>query len=209
MRSVIAVMFMSLDGVAEFPLYDEQELGADADEPDPMWIPRMDSMDTLILGRRTYELWRTYWPGKKDDPAASDFQKTFSAFCDRAQKLVVSKTLKEAEWPNSRIVRGDLAEEVARLKATPGKDIALGGGPRVLQSFLARGLVDELIIAMSPSLLGHGKPFFHVDAEPDSTRDAVPVGAPGRQDFSLVESKAMSDGTLFLHYRRVAAKPTA
>lgn len=209
MRNVIAVMFMSLDGVAEFPIYAEQELGADADEPDPMWMPRMESIDTLILGRRTYQLWKSYWPGKRNDPGASDFQKTFAAFCDRAEKLVVSKTLTEADWPTSRIVRGDLTEEVARLKAAPGKDIAIGGGPRVLQSFLERGLVDDLIISMAPSLLGHGKPFFHVDLEPDSTRDAVPEGAEGRQDFQLVESKALNDGTLFLHYRRAPSKSSA
>jgi dihydrofolate reductase len=203
MRRVMAVMFVSLDGVAEFPLYDEVP-GA-AEEPDPMWTPRMDSIDTLILGRRSYEKWSEYWPAKKDDPAASEFARAFSAFADRSEKLVVSRTLKKADWANSRIVSGDIGEEVARLKAAPGKDIAIGGGPRTLQSFLERGLVDDMILAMFPSLLSEGKPLFHVVNKPDNERDMVPVGAPGRRDFKLVESKPLNDGTLYLHYRRAPA----
>jgi dihydrofolate reductase len=206
MRKVLAVMFTTLDGVAEVPLYDA-EPGADTDEPDPMWVPRMESIDTLILGRRTYEKWVGYWPAKKDDPTASEFQKAFSSFCDRAEKLVVSKTLKKADWTNSRIVSGDLEGEVARLKALPGKDIAIGGGPRVLQSFLERGLVDELVLAMSPSLVGEGKPLFRVISKPDSERDMVPPGTPGRHDFKLIESKALDDGSLYLHYQRAPGKP--
>jgi len=204
MRKVVAVMFMSLDGVAEFPLYEEDP--GTPEEPDPMWVPRMETFDTLILGRVAYEKWLQYWPARKDDPEASKFQRDFSAFCDRSEKLVVSKTLKRADWTNSRIVAGDLREEVERLRSKPGRDIVIGGGPRVLQAFLERGLVDELVIAMFPTLLGEGKPFFHVNWKPDSPRDMVPVGAPGRQDFQLVESQALRDGTLYLHYRRAPSR---
>lgn len=203
MRRVLAVMFVSLDGVAEFPLYDE-EPGA-AEEPDPMWTPRMESIDTLILGRRSYEKWYEYWPAKKDDPSANEFARAFSTFADRSEKLIVSKTLKKTDWTNSRIVSGDIGEEVARLKALPGKDIAIGGGPRTLQSFLERGLVDDLILAMFPSLLSEGKPLFHVVNKPDHERDMVPVGAPGRRDFTLIESQPLRDGTLYLHYQRAPA----
>jgi dihydrofolate reductase len=206
MRTVMALMFMSLDGVAEFPIYEEEPAATDDDSEEPMWSPRMASIDTLVLGRRAYEAWSGYWPAQKTNPESSAFAKAFSEFADRAEKLVVSKTLKKTDWPNSRVVRGDIGEEIARVKALPGKDIALGGGPRVLQSFLERGLVDELLIEMFPSLLGRGKPFFHVVDDPENPGDFVPLGAPGRRDFKLIEARPLKDGTLFLHYRHAPAK---
>lgn len=206
MRKVVAVMFMTLDGVAEFPVYPPETGAAADEEEDPMWTPRMDSIDTLLLGRVAYTKWYAYWPARKRDPDSNDFQKSFAAFADRAEKLVFSTTLKKVEWPHSRIVSGDAGKEIARLKSLPGKDIALGGGPRLLQSFLAQGLVDELVIAMFPSVVGKGKPFFHVVSNPENPEDRVPLGAPGRQDFELVESKPMNDGTLFLHYRKRPAE---
>lgn len=205
MRKVLAIVFMSLDGVAEFPIYevDPPAGSVEEEEEDPMWKPRMASIDTLILGRIAYEKWYAYWPARRADPTCSEWQSAFSLFADRAEKLVVSKTLRNADWPNSRIVSGDIAEEVTRLKTLPGKDIALGGGPRILQSFLERGLVDELLIEMFPSLLGRGKPLFHVLADPEHPGDFVPSGAVGRRDFKLVDAKPLRDGTVFLHYRRV------
>ena len=195
-------MFMTLDGIAEFPDYAEDD-GSDAvGEGPPMWNSRMDSIDTLLLGRRTYELWAAYWPGQQNDPSATPFQKRFSRFADRAEKVVFSKTLKSADWPRSRIVRGDLGEEVHRLKSLPGKDIVLGGGPKLAQSFLERDLADELFIEMFPSIVGRGKPLFRVAGDPDHGEDVVPQGAPGRHDFKLVEARPQGDGTVLLHYAR-------
>jgi hypothetical protein len=102
---------------------------------------------------------------------------------------VFSKTLKSANWPKSRIVRGDLGEEIVRLKSLPGKDIVLGGGPRLAQSFLERELADELYIEMFPSIVGRGKPLFCVAGNPDHSEDVVPQGAPGRHDFTLIEAR--------------------
>jgi dihydrofolate reductase len=208
MRKVLAIMFMSLDGVAEFPISDEDpESGP---EEDPMWTPRMGSIDTLILGRRAYEKWAEYWPARRNDPDSSAFQKAFSEFCDRVEKLVISDSLPKAGWGNSRVVRGaDLGAEMARLKTLPGKDIVIGGGPRVLQAFLERQLVDELVLAVFPTLLGRGKPLFHVVDDPDHPDDFIPMGAEGRRDFRLVDSKPLQDGTVVLHYRRVPPKVPA
>jgi len=205
MRKVLILMFMTLDGVAEFP-----DTGEDADsnatsEGPPMWNSRMDSTDTLLLGRQTYEKWAAYWPGQQNNPSATPFQKKFSRFADRTEKVVFSKTLKSADWPKSRIVRGDLGEEVARLKSLPGKDIVLGGGPKLAQSFLERDLADELFITMFPSIVGGGKPFFRVAGNPDHSEDVVPLGAPGRHDFKLIEARLLRDGEVLLHYARASS----
>jgi dihydrofolate reductase len=202
MRKVLIAMYMTLDGVAEIPEYAEGAGSSAPSEGPPMWRARMDATDTLLLGRRTYELWAGYWPRQQDDPSASPFQKEFSRFADRAEKVVFSKTLKSADWPRSRIVSGDPGEEVRRLKSLPGKDIVLGGGPRLAQSFLARELADELFIEISPSIVGSGKPLFHVEVNPDHAEDFVPLGAPGRHDFKLIEAQSQNDGTVLLHYAR-------
>jgi dihydrofolate reductase len=198
MRKVLMIMFMTLDGVAEFPSYPQPE--SPVDEEDLMWTPRMESIDTLFLGAHSYVAWAKFWPARKTEPKSSQWAKTFSRFADRAEKVVFSKSLTHAEWQNSRIVRGDPAAEVARLKALPGKDMALGGGPRLAQSFLENRLVDEMFIEMFPSIVGKGKPFFHVAGDPDHSEDVVPQGAPGRSDFRLLEARGLADGTVYLHY---------
>jgi dihydrofolate reductase len=201
MRKILILMHMTLDGVAEIPDYGSVP-GPSPEEPDdPMWDSRMDSIDTLLLGRRTYEMWAGFWPGKKSDSSASAWMKKFSRFADEAEKVVFSKTLTSADWPRSRIVRGDIAQEVARLKAQPGKDMAVGG-PRLAQSFLAANLADELLLEVFPSIVGRGKPLFRVVGDPGHDEDLIPLGAPGRHDFHLVESRALRDGVLFVHYRR-------
>ncbi len=205
MRKVLVVMFMTLDGVAEFPRYraaPEIPATEAEEEDDPMWTPRLGSIDTLFLGRVAYGKWAEFWPGRKSDPKASAWDRAFSTFCDRAEKVVFSKTLPTADWPNTRIVRSGVAEEVRRLQALPGGDMAVGGGPRLAQSFFEHDLVDELLLEVFRSLVGQGKPMFHVVPDPDHAEDFVPLGVPGRRDFALVEAKPLTDGTVFLHYRR-------
>jgi dihydrofolate reductase len=192
-------MYMTLDGIAEFPVYEGvQDDGSD----DPMWTPRMGNIDTLLLGATAYQKWFAFWPSRKSDPTAIPWEAEYSRFTDRVEKVVFSKSLEKADWPNSRIFRGDPAEEVARLKSRPGKDIALGGGPRLAQSFLAEGLVDEMFLSIFPSIVGKGKPLFRVSQEPDNPRDMIKEGTPGRHDFRLLESKQLKDGTLFVHYEK-------
>ncbi len=205
MRKVLMLMFMTLDGVAEFPDYAEDTDSNDPGEGPPMWTSRMDSTDTLLLGRRTYEKWAAFWPRWKNEPSAGKFMQDFSRFADRAEKVVFSKSLKSADWTKSRIVTGDLGEEVVRLKSLPGKDIVLGGGPKLAQSLLERALVDELFIIMFPSIVGGGKPLFRVAGNPDHEEDVVPRGAPGRQDFTLIEARPLKTGEVQLHYARASS----
>jgi dihydrofolate reductase len=202
MRKVLILMSMTLDGVAEYPEYVEEPGSTGPDEGPLLWTARMGTTDTLLLGRRTYEKWADFWPRWKNDPSAGKFMQEFSRFADRTDKVVFSKTLKSADWPKSRIVRGDPGEEVRRLKSQSGKDIVLGGGPKLVQSFLERDLADELLLTISPSIVGSGKPLFRVAGDPDHVEDMVPRGAPGRHDFKLIEGKPLKSGEILLHYAR-------
>jgi dihydrofolate reductase len=166
---------------------------------DPMWGSRMSGIDTILLGRITYEKWVGFWPSQLNNPDAPRFEKAFAAFANDARKVIFSKTLRSASWRNTIIVSGDVGEEVRRLKSLPGKNIALAG-PRLAQSFIERGLVDEMLLEIFPSILGKGIPLFKVEPNPDNPEDHVPMGVPGRQDFKLLEAKPLKDGTVFLHY---------
>ena len=198
MRKIQMFMFMTIDGQAQFPAYAEPPYTDAAD--DPMWEPRMASIDTIILGANAYRKWAAHWPKQKDNPKASDWQRNYSRFADRCQKVVFSTSLKEPLWENTHIARGTPTEEAARLKAAPGGGIALGGGPRIAQSFLDADLVDEMILEVHPSIVGRGKHLFRTSDDPNFADDVIPIGSPGRHDFLLGEARALNDGTLFVRY---------
>lgn len=202
MRKVWLTMFTTLDGIAELPEYPPDPAAPDSPSENPIWSPLMDSIDTLFLGRVTYEAWASFWPMMKDNPDADPFFRSFSRFADRCEKVVFSRTLKTASWQNSRIVTGDLPGEVARLRKLPGRDMAVPGGPQLAQSFLEHDLVDELMLEVSPSLVGTGKSLFRVAPGPGHPDGRVPIGAAGRLDFKPVQAKVLPDGQLFLWYRR-------
>lgn len=196
-------MFMTIDGRAHFPVYTEAPF-TDVDD-DPMWEPRLGSIDTILLGGVAYAAWASFWPKRKDDPEASEWQREYSRFANRARKVVFSKSLREPLWENTQIARGTPAEELARIRSSEGGNIALGGGPRLAQSFLAEGLVDEMLLEIQPSLLGRGMSLFKTVEDPEYP-NFVPDGAPGRHDFLLRESKGLKDGTVFLRYELARKK---
>ena len=204
-RKVLAALQMTIDGVAEWPAYPDEPEESDADGSDfweAMYASYWDSVDTLLLGRPTYLKWSGFWPEVRKQPDAEKFMRQFSEFADRVEKIVFSRTLTAAPWEKSRIVRGDISKEMERIKSQPGGDLVLGGGPRLAQEFLRRGLIDELRLTVYPSLVGRGKPLFDVDRVPDNPEDRVPLGAPLRHDFRLVEARPLKSGggAVFLHY---------
>ncbi|HTW40665.1 MAG TPA: dihydrofolate reductase family protein [Thermoplasmata archaeon] len=202
MRKVFAFQFMSIDGIGEFVAYPD-DWSSGPDEGNALWAPYMPEIDTLFLGRRTFEIFAEYWPRQKDEASASEWTKEFSRFYDRVEKVVFSKSLRNGVWPNSRIARGPIEAEVARLRETPGGTMAVVGGPRLFQSFLAADLIDDMFLGVFPSIVQHGKPLFRLQLDPDAPAAPVLVGAPDRHDFRAVDARATASGEVFLHYRRV------
>ncbi len=218
-RRVFAGLQMTLDGVAEWPAFpdDYPDDFPDASEVDgsdgsdfwkSMYADYWDSVDTLLLGRTTYQKWSSFWPEVRQKPDAGRFPRQFSEFADRVEKVVFSRTLKSAPWERSRIVRGDISEEIGRLKAQPGGNLLLGGGPRLAQEFHRRGLIDELRLTVYPSVVGRGKPLFDVERLPDNPEDRIAIDAPLRHDFRLVEARPLRSGggAVFLHYAAVRGR---
>ena len=108
--------------------------------------------DTILLGRVTYQEWAPYWPTSTDEPYASHINNT--------PKYVVSTTLNKVEWKNSTLIKGNLAEAIARLKQQPGKNIGVAGSPTLVRSLLQNDLLDELILMVHPVVVGSGKRLF-------------------------------------------------
>ena len=196
-RKVRITMYMTLDGFAA--------LAAGPDDPESdrqfweaMWSGPMDNVDTLLLGRKTYEAWAEFWPGHVD--SENEHWRAFARFSTRVEKVVFSHTLQTATWSNSRIVRDPVADEISRLRSLPGKNMIVAGGVQLVQSVLAQDLADELCLTVSPSIIGRGLPLFHMEPTPDHHDEVVPLGAPGRHDFRLLESRAFPSGDIFLRY---------
>jgi dihydrofolate reductase len=194
MRKIILGMMMSLDGYAAgpndemdwLPAFDDESMWRDAHEE--MWNV-LDSVDTVLLGRRTYQIWEKYWPAAGKNPSSSKNDLRFSRFADETQKIVFSNTLKKVEWRNSRLVSGDISDEVLRLKGQPGKEIALAGGPGLARTFTDLGLVDEYRITVHPVILGKGKSLFAESTD--------------RLRLRLVRTRPLRSGAVLLHYETV------
>jgi len=203
-RKVVATLQMTIDGVAEWPAYGDEGEGDDSDFWEAMYTSYWDSVDTLLLGRQTYQKWAAFWPNVRKQDDAGKHPRQFSAFADRVEKIVFSRTLESASWEKSRVIRGDLRREVDRLKSERGGTMILGGGPRLAQEFLRLGLIDEARLTIYPSVVGRGKPLFDVERLPDNPEDRIPLGAPLRQDFRLIEARPLraGGGAAFLHYAR-------
>jgi dihydrofolate reductase len=135
--------------------------------------------DTVLLGRVTYQEWASYWPTSNDEP--------FASFINNTPKYVFSTTLKSVEWQNSTLVKRSLAEEIARLKAQPGRNIGVAGSPTLVRSLLQQDLLDELILMIHPVVVGHGKRLFN--GEGDLKR------------FKLVNAQITSTGVSILTYQ--------
>jgi dihydrofolate reductase len=170
MRKVIANEFMSLDGVSQAPgAADEDRSGGFAhggwhmrymeDELARRWV--LDSIfeaGAFLLGRRTYELFATYWPNAPEE------EQVVAEPLNTKPKYVVSTTLQEPlEWENSTLVEGDVAAAVTALKQEDGGDLHVIGSTQLAQTLIEHDLVDELRLMIDPVVLGGGKRIFRDD----------------------------------------------
>jgi dihydrofolate reductase len=157
MGRLLYSMSVSLDGFVETPsrsldwLLVDEELHAAFNE-------EAREMSAFLYGRRMYELMADYWPTAEADATATPAMREFAAIWRDTPKVVFSRTLGQVAW-NSRLVAGDAAAEVARLKAEPGFDMDIGG-PTIAAELMRHGLIDELRLYVHPVILGSGTPFF-------------------------------------------------
>ncbi len=184
MGRIVVTEFVSLDGVMEDPGGAENfkhggwtfEINR-GDEGDKFKLDEALSSEALLLGRVTYQGFAEAWPSRE-----GEFADKFNTM----PKYVVSSTLEEAEWKNSTVVTGDVADEVAKLKQEHDGDIVVHGSGRLVQALLEHDLVDELRLMVFPVLLGSGKRLF------GETSNKKPL--------RLVDSRVVGDGVAIVIY---------
>ena len=177
-RTLAATLFMSLDGVVESP--EKWSFPFWSDETQKFKLNELRTTDALLLGRVTYEGFAAAWPSRKDSDGFAD---RFNSM----PKFVASKTLAKLDWNNSRLIRGDLATEISKLKRQEGQDIVIHGSPTLIRSLLPHDLIDEYRLLVYPLVLGRGKRLF------DDASQAK---------LKLAESEAFSKGVVKLVYRQ-------
>lgn len=153
MKNVVGSLFISLDGIVESP--DKWQFDGFEDAMMQKMVDQISEIDTVLLGRTTYEEWSPYFPASTDEP--------FASFINNVPKLVISSTLKSVEWggfDTVRLLEGDLADNIALLKQQPGKNIGVSGSPTLVQSLLENDLLDELHLQIHPVIAGKGKRLF-------------------------------------------------
>lgn len=173
----------NLDWIIPEPAIDT--MGADA-------LPRVD---TVLFGRRTYELFARFWPHVADDAGAEDphdarplssEQRAMARGLNEMTKLVFSRTLNDVSWRNSRIVRDLNPAEIQAMKQQPGEDMIIFGSGSIVSQLTPHGLIDEYQVVVSPVLLGRGQPLF--TALPKDVR------------LDLLEARGFTSGNVLLRY---------
>ena len=190
MGRIVVTEFVSLDGVVEDPGGAEDfKYGgwsfevSRGDEGDKFKLDEALSSEALLLGRVTYEGFAKAWPSRE-----GEFADKFNSM----PKYVVSSTLEDPEWNNSTVLKGDLAEEVTKLKQEQDGEIVVHGSATLAQALLEEDLVDELRLMVYPVVLGTGKRLF------GETSDKKPL--------RLVDSKVVGDGVTILTYEPAGAE---
>ena len=184
MRKVIYSMGVSLDGFIAGPV-GEIDWSAPDEELHRFHNQQARELGAHLCGRRLYEE-MTYWETAEENPAAAEYELEFARIWKSLPKIVVSKTLEKVEG-NARLVRGGVAEEVAKLKAQPGKDLAVGGAG-LASTLMKLGLIDEYRLFVSPIVLGGGTPYF--------------PALDDRIKLELVETRTIGSRVVYVRYRR-------
>jgi dihydrofolate reductase len=187
---VVVINHVTLDGVVQGPGRPEEDTrdgfahgGWSAPNVDGVMMEavaaQMGEGNRYLLGRRSYEGMLGYW-NTQDSP--------FRDGLNNAEKYVASRTLQEPlRWPNSTLLRGDVADTVAELKRRPGKDLHVMGSGELIRTLMRGDLIDEYLLLIHPLVLGAGRRLFG---------EGVP-----RTPLTLVECRATTTGVLLATYR--------
>jgi dihydrofolate reductase len=192
MRKIIVLSFITLDGVMQAPGGPEEDTSGNFkyggwtapffdEEAGKIMEKQMNPTD-LLLGRKTFEIFASYWPEHADNwPGIND-----------VTKYVMSETMEESSWENSVFLRN--IEDIEKLKGLEGSDIQVHGSGKLIQTLLKNDLVDELWLKIFPLTLGEGKKLF--------AEGTIPA------TFALTESQVTSSGVIFANYKRAGEVKT-
>ncbi|MEO5893874.1 MAG: dihydrofolate reductase family protein [Ferruginibacter sp.] len=143
-----------------------------------------DEADTALYGRVTYEMMHSYWPTAGDQPGASDHDVKHAAWYNKVAKVVLSRTMKGADLPLTKIISDNLLKEITQLKESKGRNMLIFGSPSAVHSLMEENLIDDYWLFINPVLLGQGIPLFKNT----------------KAKLKLLESNVFASGVVCLHY---------
>lgn len=195
MRKIIVLEFLTLDGVIQAPGGPEEDTSGNFkyggwtapffdDFSQKVMAEQMKEPFSLLLGRKTFEIWASYWPQHADE---------WSGIND-ATKYVVSSSVKKHKWSNTVFINNNVVEELKKLKQEDGPDLKVYGSGDLVQTLLENDLVDELWLKFFPITLGKGKRLFDKGTIPRA--------------FKLVDSKTSPSGVIVANYKRAGKVKT-
>lgn len=188
MRKIIVTEFITLDGVMEDPGGgDGSKYGGWSgqywsNEAEKFKHDELFASDAILLGRITYQGFAAAWPTMTDETG-------FAERMNSIPKYVVSTTLEKVKWNNARLLKGNLEEEISRLKQEPGQDITVHGSGQLVNSLMKHNLIDEYRLMIHPVVVGGGKRLFKDNLDTKS--------------LSLIETQTFKSGVVVLRYKPV------
>ena len=192
MRKLVLSTHVTLDGFASGPDGElDWHFSHWNDEMEEAVAEQLSTVDTILVGRVTYEVMADYWPAAAADPEGRRKDIQFAEWMNRVAKIVFSRRLlpfdvEAIHWNNTRLISGRIVEQVEALKKERGKDMIVWGGVSIIQTFIGLGIVDEYNIWIAPVILGEGKPLF-ID--------------PGVLELELIRTKTFRSGVTLVCYR--------
>src|SRR5580704_670077 len=186
MRKLVVFNSVTLDGYFVDSKGDMSWAHKNDDEWNAFVSENASGNGMLVFGRITYELMASYWP----TPMALQNSPVVAKGMNAMPKIVFSRTLDNASWSNTKLLKGDLATEVRKLKQEPGPAMVILGSGTIVSQLAQQNLIDEYQIALSPSVLGQGRTMFE--------------GVKQKLNFKLTNSRAFRNGNIFLCYQPLA-----
>lgn len=182
MRKIIAYNFLTINGFFKGP--NEDISWHKHGDEEARYSEEMLGQDNILLfGRKTYEHMASFWP----TPMAHESFPKVAEGMNRAEKIVLSKEPFEAKWENTQVVNDDIVGQIQRLKASPGKDMAILGSGAIIKLFTDYGLIDEYQFMIDPVALPDGMPVFK--------------GIKQKLDLQLTGSRVFKSGVVLLCYQ--------
>ena len=177
MRKIISFMHISLDGFVAGPNGEMNWIKVDEEIFDHVG-KRISKTDTALYGRVTYQMMENYWPNAGNKPGASKHDIEHSRWYNKAHKVVLSKTMKDADLKNTTIISDNLSHKINEIKKEGGSEILLFGSPTATHALMQQNLIDGYWLFVNPIILGQGIPLF-VDI-----KDKIKLNLLTTQQFS-------------------------
>ncbi len=187
MRKLVVFMHVTLDGFVAGPKGEMDWINIE-DEIFEYAGQQTDLADTALYGKNTFLMMNGYWPTAANQPNASKHDIQHSNWYNKVEKVVISKTLSEKDYPGIRIIGNNLVDEINNLKQKPGKNILIFGSADTVHSLMSLNLIDDYWLMVNPVIIGKGIPLFKNIKE--------------KINMKLTDSNIFSSGVVCLHYEK-------